>query len=401
MFDFLLGFSLIFLISLITFYFAIKYPEVSKIIIVALFIRVFVLLLGHYFVQLPDSSADAASILRSARLFAENGFLNLFDNYPGPGFRFIRWLIAIPFSIFGPSDLMAKSFSLFFGVGSVFLGWKLAAKLWNYQIAKKVGWTMALFPSLILYSALTMRSVYVCFFIIVALYGIVEWVKSRKFKSILLAITGFVVASFFHGPSIIGAFVFIGIVFLINIKELLKNLLNLKIKLYNLFFLIFIVYVFGLYLSNDIYIPYLKNFEFATDTNVLIRKARLSVSGVAAYPEWTIPKSSLELIYKIPIRAIYFIFAPFPWDIKETKHIIGMIDGMMYLFLTILIISNLKTIWNNFTLRIILLVLLAYIFIFAVGVGNFGTGIRHRSKFTFIFLFLAIPFIKNLIIKKK
>ena len=172
--DFLLGFAGILLVCLITFFISIRWPEVSKILITALLIRIFVLLIGHYFITLPDSTADAASILRSARLFAENGFFNLLDNYPGPGFRFIRWMIAIPFSIFGPSDLMAKSISLFFGIGSVFLGWKLANKLWEPHTAKKVGWAMALFPSLILYSALTLRSVYVCFFLLLAIYPLLE-----------------------------------------------------------------------------------------------------------------------------------------------------------------------------------------------------------------------------------
>ena len=37
-------------------------------------------------------------------------------------------------------------------MGSVFMGWFVAKKIWNETIAIKVGWTIALFPSLILYS---------------------------------------------------------------------------------------------------------------------------------------------------------------------------------------------------------------------------------------------------------
>ena len=115
--------------------------------------------------------------------------------------------------------------------------------------------------------------------------------------------------------------------------------------------------------------------------------------GGASFPIWTVAENPIELIYKIPIRAIYFIFAPFPWDISEVKHIFGLIDGLLFIYLSFLILKNIKFIWNNFTLRVIFLILIAYIVVFAVGVGNFGTGIRHRSKFVFMFILLARPFI--------
>ena len=122
--------------------------------------------------------------------------------------------------------------------------------------------------------------------------------------------------------------------------------------------------------------------------------------GVAAYPEWTIPRTSFELIYKVPVRAIYFLFSPFPWDVKEVRHLIGLFDAFLYIYLFILILKNFKTIWKNPALRIILLILGSYVMAFAVGVGNFGTGIRHRSKFAIMFILLVAPSIKKLVIKK-
>ena len=55
---------------------------------------------------------------------------------------------------------MAHSFSILFGVASVFLGWLLAKKIWDNHTAIKVGWVIALFPSLVSYSVLTMRGLY-------------------------------------------------------------------------------------------------------------------------------------------------------------------------------------------------------------------------------------------------
>ena len=397
----LLGLTTLAIISLITLTIALRWPGISNILFVGLAIRIFFLLTGHYIVSLPDSTADAVTFENVAWYLGKDGFLNVLNYYNGPNSRFISWVIAIPYSLFGRSLLMAKSISLLFGIGSIFLGWKVAKIIWNERIANKVGWAIALFPSLILYSVLVMREVYVCFFVLVALYGVVKWVKTDDFKSIILAIIGFVGATFFHGALFVGILIFIAIVTISNLKKLFKKYSNFRISLKNLIFLIFIFVSSGYYLSNKIQIPYLGTFDKATDLNYLIRKTNVSTRGNASWPEWTIPKSSIEIIYKAPVRAMYIVFSPFPWDIKETKHLIGMFDSFIFMYLTFLIFSNIKTIWNDPSLRIILILLLFYLLVFGIGVGNFGTGIRHRSKFAVMFILLAAPLIKKFIFFKK
>ena len=154
MFD-LLGFTSISIITLITYILALKHPQIFKILMTALIVRIIFIILGNYFITLPDSTADANSLEGEAWTISQNGFFNLKDYYHGPDPRFISWFIAIPYSLFGRSIIMAQSISMLFGVGCVFLGWKLALKIWDRNIAQKVAWTIALFPSLILYSRRT------------------------------------------------------------------------------------------------------------------------------------------------------------------------------------------------------------------------------------------------------
>ena len=56
----LLGFVSITLVSFITFLISIRWPDISKIILVALSVRIIFILIGHYLVPLPDSTADAS-----------------------------------------------------------------------------------------------------------------------------------------------------------------------------------------------------------------------------------------------------------------------------------------------------------------------------------------------------
>ena len=127
----------------------------------------------------------------------------------------------------------------------------------------------------------------------------------------------------------------------------------------------------------------------------------LNTKGDAAYPDWLKIESDIEFLYKSPVRAIYFVFSPFPWDVKKLSHLVGAFDSFLYMTLVYLIFRNRKTIWKDPALRIILLTLLCYFIIFGIGVSNFGTAIRHRIKFVVGLIILAGPLITKIFFKKK
>ena len=396
-----LGFASLALVSLLSMFVASRYSGLIKIFYVALIIRIFILLIGHYITPLPDSTADAQSFEGSAWHFAREGFFSIFNYYRGPDPYFISFFISIPYSLFGRSILMAQSFSLLFGMGSILLGWLIAKKLWNNRIANTVGWTMALFPSLVLYSVLIMREAYICFFILVAMYGVVDWVRTDKLKSIIVATIGFIGATFFHGAMLTGLMAFTIIVGISSLKKFFKSLINYRINIKILMFLLLIGVGSGIYLSGKIYVPYLGDAKQTFNVDFILKKTVLNTRGTASWPKWTIPTSPSELLYKSPIRSIYFISAPFPWDVKEIRHLIGMFDAFLYIYLTFLILKNFKVIWRDPVLKVILIILVCYVIVYGIGVGNFGTGIRHRSKFTAMFILLAAPWLKGFIFSKK
>ena len=86
---------------------------------------------------------------------------------------------------------------------------------------------------------------------------------------------------------------------------------------------------------------------------------------------------------------------------QKLSHIVGMIDGLLYLILVYLIICNRKRIWNDTFLKIIFVILFAYFCMFALGVSNFGAGLRHRSKFFIEMVLLAGPLIPAIVVSNK
>ena len=396
----IVGFTSIALVSLLTLFMALRWKEIATVLFVALTIRIIFILIGHYIHPLPDSTADAKTFETISAVIAADGFFNLLNYYDGASSRFISWFIAIPYILFGRSMIMAQSISLFFGMGCILLAWNLAIKLWDKHSAKKVVWTIALFPSLVLYSVLMMREVYFCFFLLVALNGVCDWIKNKNFLSFLLAMSGFAAGAFFHGTMMVGAIVFLIFVGIITFKKMFSLLINFRINLKILAIFLLILISSNLYFLNKIQVSYLGNFKSSLNIEKYLMSTKLATRGNASWPEWTKINSYTEILYKAPVRSIYFLFAPFPWDVKETKHLIGLIDSFFYMYLIYLIIFFIKNILRDPSLKIILLILLTFIFVFGFGIGNFGTGIRHRSKFVIILILLAAPLIKRVIFFK-
>ena len=395
------GFAAICIVSIITFFIATRWPDISKIIYTALIVRILLILFGYYFFNLPDTKADALGYEWDAWNMAKDGFFNVFGNFTGPSSRFYSWLMAIPYSLFGRSVLIIQSIGLLLGLGSVLLGWLVAKKIWDDHSAIKVGWVLALFPSLILYSIIPLKEVYCSFFLLVATFGIVNWVETKSLNFAILSIGGFVAAGFFHGPLFIGGIIFSVIYFISTLQESFKLLKTFRVSLKGLLVITLIFLFFSAYLSNKIFLPYIGDFETSFDLAYWMENIKGRLRGNASYPAWLVVENEIEFLYKGLFRVLYFIFSPFPWEVKSFAHLIGLLDASLYFILFYFIFQNRKAIWKNTALRIILLILIAYFFAYGIGVSNFGSGIRHRSKFVIEIILLAAPFLPKLIFSNK
>jgi len=393
-------FGLIF-VSLITLYFSRYYKSLATILYVALCVRLVVIFFGNYLGSLPDSMGDTGYFESKAWAWSQDGFFGVLSYYPSnKSSLLISWMYAFLYSLTGRSVILLQSVSLLLGMGSVLLGSRLAHKIWSEEISIKVGWILALYPTLVLYSCLVLREAYVWFFLLVALYGIVCWSKDGGFKSLIIIFIGFSGATISHGGMFVGGFVFLIILVLFYFIKIIKSLKFLKISINSLTILSLLIIAMFYILSLDS-IPKLGSVKRIFDFEQLVTEISDRNINRAAYPEWTIPKTSFELIYKAPIRIIYFIFSPFLWDIKKFSHLLGFFDGIFYLMLFILFIKNFKSIWSNRSLRIIFIILASYLVTYGLGTGNFGTGIRHRTKFIIVAILMVAPWIPKFDLKKK
>ncbi len=395
----IIGITGICFVALLTFFTALNKQRIANVLFLGLALRIFVILMGHFVVTLPDSGGDAEAFEIQAWLWAQNGFFEALGHFPGPDSSFISWIISILYSLTGRSILLAQSVSLLFGMTTILIGWLVTKQLFGDRAAMKAAYVLACFPTLILYSSLTLREAYTWCFLLLAIYGVIGWVRSGRLKSVLLAIIGFTGATFFHGAMAIGGIIFLIIVFCKSIKVVLANLILVKLNLRNFILVIFSGIFFTLFFNDKISFDKIGTLNKAINFESIHDRMVNSTRKRASYPEWTVPNDYVEMIYKVPIRVVYFMFSPFPWNIKIKEHVIGFIDGLLYLALSILIWKNRREIWEDPASKIILIILLSYIFVFGLMIGNFGTGIRHRAKFVAIIIILASSKIPRLVFK--
>lgn len=396
-----------------------KNPVTKNFLITALILRVLFAIIDEYFFILPSSKMDAWTYEYLAYNYSQEYGLNIFSILFNGDSYFLSKLISIFYTLFERSSLMANMLSVVFGTLAVFLVYRLTFNLWGERAALKAGWFITLFPTSILFSSIVMREIYIVFFLTYALIHCIDFLKKKRLINFLKLSVGFIFAALFHGPIFIGYLLFLSYTF---IKILIENNFFIhfkKSKIYSLLVLPLLLMPLITYLLGYYSIPKLgkvDNFVFFKEdiTNInaeykfgdiiiwKIKRATASTNNNelgAQFPSWTKPNNILELIYLSPIRLIYFIYSPFPWDIKRLNHLIGALDAFFYIYLTFCIIKNYKKLSRNPYLVFLAIILLGYLLIYSYGVGNFGTGIRHRFKFIIILLAIAAPSIHKFSIK--
>ncbi len=399
----LFSLAIILIVILIFIYIAITKHELRNIIFVALIFRLIFLVIAS-FISLPDSKGDANTFESLAAYWAEFGFIefhrNLIEGKTDRG-NFLSLVITYPYFLFGRNILIPLSINLLISIGTVILGWHLSKKLWNSATAKKVGWILALYPSLALYSSVVLREVYVWFFMLLAINFMINWIKTNDLKNIFFVLISFYILSLFHGPLLLGAFVFLFIVATKKLKEIYLNSIRLKIKIKDILILSIALTLITSFLLGSVNIPKLPSFDFSQIFFEITNRSQFATRGEASFPEWTKYNSNIDILYKTPIKMLLFYVSPLPWEVKKLSHLILMLDGFFYFFLLFLFLNNLKHIWSNYTLRILALIFIFYSLIFALGIGNFGTGFRHRTKFLILLILIVAPYLPKVALKRK
>jgi len=316
----------------------------KKVLLLALIIRVLFLLWDIFVMPLPETGpgSDAVMFEEIAWQWAEKGILNVISHFTSGAFMY-SWVVAILYSFFGRNLFLVRYINVFISVVSILLVYRIAGK---YLERKKLlfGFNMRCLSSINLFLLITYREVFIVFFIFLGSFSFLLWTEQERFTYILISELSFVLSMGFHLGMIIG--IFIGA--LVSIVYMIKFLKKRELKQAKKSILVFIV------ISLIITVVFLTGFGFEkipselSDVSVDLAKIQITAArDRAAYLTGLKVQNKLDIILQFPIRFAYFLFAPFFWMVKVPIDIIGFLDGLMYLVLTILILFKFRDLFKE------------------------------------------------------
>ncbi len=137
---------------------------------------------------------------------------------------------------------------------------------------------------------------------------------------------------------------------------------------------------------------FLKPFaDFAEISYIGQRAERGSELGAGAYLQGVNITSWSALLLYAPLKIIYFLFVPFPWDMTKKSYIIFAADVQLLLLIYLLSIKGIRYLIKN-KMRYGMILLL-YVFLGIAGsaiiTSNIPAAQRHRTQFTFVLFILA------------
>jgi 4-amino-4-deoxy-L-arabinose transferase-like glycosyltransferase len=284
------------------------------------------------------------------------------------------------------------------GIWVVILVALLAQQLWGEKAARLTASIAAFYPFAAFNSAIPLREEFSILFFVFGLYFFTKWARAGGGAGILLALAGFACASMIH-PGWSAAFLGVGAyaasilvqIFAQGLKT--KTIKRRNIRAAGNSLAVLAVAIISIVITGGVQLG--KGIGVLTEEFDLVSTIEgrfgSDPSGGSAYPALIATGDPYAQPWLIPSRMIYFVFSPFPWDIRSPVHLLGLVSSLLYLVLCWRIYRAFPRLRERPECVAMLFMLFALVFVFAVGTTNIGTAIRHRTKLLVLFLLLAGP----------
>lgn len=360
----------------------------SQILFVAFLFRFILLLIDQFWFRLPQGGADTEYFDFLAKDMNNSPYSYSFLEIISSGALLFAYFGSIIYKLFGNEPFVWAFIMLLLGVGTVNNVYNGAYLITgNKKIASRSAWVVCLFPNLAVLSVLVLREAPIHFFSTLALVYLVKYIKNKNLINIVFFFLLAIIASIWHSAMFM--FLFGGLVY-ITFFQKSNPILKIVVIIMGIGLLLFINST-GLGLS-----------KFGGSFEEAVNKidSGFEGRGNAIYPSWMIMSGGLSDLWKLPIRMVAFLFAPFfPFMVKSASHLLGLLDGVFYFVIVYNIFKNRKITYKLFPIiKLPIVITIVVVIGFSFGASNFGTNIRHRAKVLPILLFC--PYMTKNNIKK-
>ena len=363
-----------FLVSLLL----VRDKQQSTILVAAFALRISLSVVHVAGLSLPDSQFDARTFELVAWFWARDG--RWFDDFTTGSYLY-SWMSSGVYLLFGRVPFLLHVINSYFGTLTIYFVMRSAQQLsLNRSLDRAVGWTLAFYPSAVLYSVLTMREAPIVLATSISIYLLLSWVSTRRIAFGLGAVSFMIIAQLFHA-GMLGATL---AVLLIYLRVSLQSF-PIRDNLRPLAALVVIVAAIGvLQFSLRTGVGFEKVWGLIRDFDIdfiAVWQAG-TARGRGAYLSGVAIDTWLDLIWNIPLRVLFFLGSPFIWMVSQFRDVLGLLDALAFLYVTLRITRDImkRRLLTIEAYLSVVLVVAGIVVLFALATSNYGTAFRHRAK---------------------
>ena len=340
---------------------------------------------------IPQGRADAVSMERRAWEWSQSGCGNMGEHLNLGASYVHSWLVGNLYACTDRAPLAFQAINVLLGLVTVYLVARLAQQLWDDRAAVRAAWIAALFPMLVIYAAVPLREVWFTAFFLLGVLWLVRWVRSGRMSYLLGAVGVILAAGIIHGGAV---FAIVAVALVLAgwaLREVLRGTFYGRVRASVVGGGVVLVSagLVGFLAFGDMRFSSIGEVGAVMERAEALDERAAAARGGSAYPGYLVPANDLHALVLTPIRMGYLLVGPPPWEVRAAMHVFGMLDGLLYLALMVLLLRYWREWWSRPEYRLLLVVFLALAVVFAWGTHNFGTGVRHRAKFLGILLALG------------
>ena len=347
-------------------------------------------------------SSDAEKFNNAATKYAQNEsfftcihcgqYTSFFENMLG----FLYW-------IFGFSSLVGSQLSILtFAISCIVLVKIMGLlELSHYKVP-----TLFVFgslPSMVFLGSVPLRESYELLFLMLATYFGLRMLieKNIRVYGVFMVVSALVMGQFHKGLMIIG--ILISALFFAWNPHPTSSLLSVKKRHLKIFFVMLVSLMGIIYLTRVQHVD-LGVLSSVVDLNLqqmteTFQKRTATVTGRTSY---SIPldfSSPYTTAYSYFLLYVHYLFAPFPWQIKNLMDVGSFMESMSRMVL--LYFSAMH--WYHaygVQRRLLMLMLILFFsmsFMWALGTSNYGTAMRHNMLSWWILAITGVPLLMKML----
>lgn len=352
------------------------------IVIIGYYLMIGLLFIDRYIKPLDVSDSNSyhqVALNKSQGIFT--------SNYGG----FYTDFVSLVYRLFGNQRIIAQYINVLLALTLIFFSFKVLTYIKIDNKYKTIGLAMISFsPNFLMMACVLRRETIVSFLLSISILFFIKWWDTNITYNFIIATSVCFVAGIFHSGAIAPIIGYFAVLLLYDRKA---KAFNFRFK--SIIGILIVVFVF-FYLNNQ-YGDILFG-KFQTDKSITELAERVENGrGGSGYSikGFSTGNETVDIILNTPLRALYFVLSPMPWDWRGVSDIIAFICSSMFYavgYVWAYITLKYRTKKQNYhnLVIVLLIMMISACLMFAWGVSNAGTAMRHRDKFISIYVVMCV-----------